>query len=111
MKTLTRLIPLFFLALTCFACTHLSPKGSWVLTDSQPPLLICDEIIRRLILHYPPAKTTITLLKSGNKPFDQLIEKQARQAGYTISQAQNAKTLSKSPMSLTYYPKTRHRIL
>lgn len=97
MKTLTRLIPLFFLALTCFSCTQLSPKGSWVLTDSQPPLLICDEIIRRLILQYPPAKTTITLLKSGNKPFDQLIEKQARQAGYTISQAQ-----SKNAVKITY---------
>jgi len=89
MKTLTRLILLFLMALNCFSCTHLSPKGSWVLSDSEPPLLLCDVIISRLILQYPPAKTTITLLKSGNKTFDQLIEKQARRAGYTISQAQS----------------------
>ena len=94
MKTLTRLILLFFLALTCFSCTHLSPKESWVLTDSKPPLLVCDEIISRLILQYPPAKTTITLLKSGNKTFDELIEKQARRAGYTISQTPNAVKIS-----------------
>ena len=94
MKTFTRLILLFFLALICFSCTHLSPKESWVLTDSPPPLLICDEIISRLILQYPPAKTTITLLKSGNKTFDELIEKQARRAGYTISQAQSAVKIS-----------------
>jgi hypothetical protein len=94
MKTLTRLLLLFFLALTCFSCTHLSPKESWVLTESKPPLLICDEIISRLILQYPPAKTTITLLKSGNKTFDELIEKQARRAGYTISQAQNVVKIS-----------------
>ncbi|NDY73129.1 conjugal transfer protein TrbH [Desulfobacter hydrogenophilus] len=90
MKPLTRLTLLFFLALTCFSCTHLSSKGSWVSIDSEPPLLICDEIISRLILQYPPAKTTITLLKSGNKTFDELIEKQARRAGYTISQTQSA---------------------
>ncbi|WP_020586447.1 conjugal transfer protein TrbH [Desulfobacter curvatus] len=94
MKTLTRLLLLFFLALTCFSCTHLSPKESWVLTESKPPLLICDEIISRLILQYPPAKTTITLLKSGNKNFDELIEKQARRAGYTISQTRNAVKIS-----------------
>ena len=89
MKKLTRLILLLFMALTCFSCSHLSPKGSWVLSDSEPPLQLCDVIISRLILQYPPAKTTITLLKSGNKTFDQLIEKQARRAGYTISQAQS----------------------
>jgi hypothetical protein len=94
MKPLTRLLLLFFLALTCFSCTHLSPKGSWVLTESKPPLLICDEIISRLILQYPPAKTTITLLKSGNRTFDELIEKQARRAGYTISQTQSAVKIS-----------------
>jgi len=94
MKPLTRLILLFFLALTCFSCTHISPKSSWVLTGSKPPLLICDEIISRLILQYPPAKTTITLLKSGNKTFDELIEKQARRAGYTISQTQSAVKIS-----------------
>ena len=94
MKALTRLLLLFFLALTCFSCTHLSPKESWVLTDSKPPLLICDEIINRLIQQYPPAKTTITLLKSGNKTFDELIEKQARRAGYTISQTQSAVKIS-----------------
>jgi len=94
MKTLTRLILLFFMALTCFSCTHISPKSSLVLTDSPPPLLICDEIISRLILQYPPAKTTITLLKSGNKTFDELIEKQARRAGYTISQTQSAVKIS-----------------
>jgi hypothetical protein len=65
-----------------------------VLTESKPPLLICDEIISRLIQQYPPAKTTITLLKSGNKTFDELIEKQARRAGYTISQAPNAIKIS-----------------
>nr|WP_319492488.1 conjugal transfer protein TrbH [uncultured Desulfobacter sp.] len=94
MKTLTRLLLLFFLALTCFSCTHLSPKESWVLTDSKPPLLICDEIISRLIQQYPPAKTTITLLKRGNKTFDELIEKQARRAGYTISQTQSTVKIS-----------------
>nr|WP_321397529.1 conjugal transfer protein TrbH [uncultured Desulfobacter sp.] len=94
MKTLTRLLLLFFLALTCFSCTHLSPKSSWVLTDTPPPLLICDEIISRLIQQYPPAKTTITLLKSGNKTFDELIEKQARRAGYTISQTQSTVKIS-----------------
>jgi len=94
MKPLTRQLILFFLALTCFSCTHLSPKESWVLTDSKPPLLICDEIISRLIQQYPPAKTTITLLKSGNKTFDELIEKQARRAGYTISQTQSAVKIS-----------------
>nr|WP_319394252.1 conjugal transfer protein TrbH [uncultured Desulfobacter sp.] len=94
MKTLTRPILLFFLALICFSCTHLSPKSSWVLTDSKPPLLLCDEIIARLLLQYPPAKTTITLLKSGNKTFDELIEKQARRAGYTISQTRNAVKIS-----------------
>jgi hypothetical protein len=96
MKTLTRLILLFFLALSCFSCTHISPKSSWVLTESKPPLLICDEIISRLILQYPPAKTTITLLKSGNRTFDELIEKQARRAGYTISplQSENAVKIS-----------------
>ena len=89
MKKSTRLILLFFMALTCFSCTHISPKGSWVLIDSEPPLQLCDAIISRLILQYPPAKTTITLLKSDNKTFDQLIEKQARRAGYTINQAQS----------------------
>jgi len=94
MKTLTRLVLLFFLALTLFSCTHFSKRDSWVLTGSEPPLLLCDEIISRLVLQYPPAKTTITLLKSGNTTFDQLIEKQARRAGYTISQAQNAVKVS-----------------
>ena len=94
MKKLTRLILLFFMALNFFSCTHLSPKGSWILTDSEPPLQLCDVIISRLILQYPPAKTTITLLKSGNKTFDQLIEKQARRAGYIISQAQSAVKIS-----------------
>ena len=89
MKTLTRVILLFFMVLNCFSCTHIAPKGSWVSSDSEPPLQLCDVIISRLILQYPPAKTTITLLKSGNKTFDQLIEKQARRAGYTISQAQS----------------------
>ena len=89
MKKLTRMILLFFMALNCFSCSHLSPKGSWVLSDSEPPLQLCDVIISRLISQYPPAKTTITLLKSGNKTFDQLIEKKARRAGYTISQAQS----------------------
>jgi len=89
MKKLTRLIFLFFMALNFFSCTHLSPKGSWVLIDSEPPLQLCDVIISRLILQYPPAKTTITLLKSYNKSFDELVEKQARRAGYTISQAQS----------------------
>jgi len=89
MKKLTRLIFLFFMALNFFSCTHLSPKGSWVLIDSEPPLQLCDVIISRLILQYPPAKTTITLLKSDNKNFDELVEKQARRAGYTISQAQS----------------------
>jgi hypothetical protein len=67
-----------------------------VLTESKPPLLICDEIISRLILQYPPAKNTITLLKSGNRTFDELIEKQARRAGYTISplQSENAVKIS-----------------
>jgi len=90
MKKLTRRMLLFFMALNFFSCTHLSPKGSWVLNDSEPPLLLCDAIIDRLVLQYPPAKTTIKLLKSGNKTFDELIEKQARRAGYTISQDENA---------------------
>lgn len=94
MKKLTRLILLFFMALNCFSCTHMSPKGSWVLIGSEPPLLLCDVIISRLILQYPPARITITLLKSGNKTFDQLIEKQARRAGYSISQAQSAVKIS-----------------
>ena len=94
MKKLIRLILLFFMALNCFSCAHLSPKGSWVLIDSEPPLLLCDVIISRLILQYPPAKTTITLLKSGNKTFDQLIEKQARRAGYIISPSQSAVKIS-----------------
>jgi len=88
MKKLTRLMLLFFMVLSFFSCTHLSPKGSWVLIDSEPPLQLYDVIISRLILQYPPAKTTITLLKSSNKTFDELIEKQARRAGYTISQTQ-----------------------
>lgn len=94
MKTLTRLLILFFMALGLFSCTHLSPKGSWVLTGSEPPLQLCDVIISRLILQYPPAKSTITLLKSGNTTFDQSIEKQARRAGYTISQTQSAVKIS-----------------
>lgn len=94
MKKLTRLILLFFMAVNCFSCTQLSPKGSWVLTGSEPPFQLCDVIVSRLILQYPPAKTTITLLKSGNKTFDQLIEKQARRAGYVISQAQSAVRIS-----------------
>jgi hypothetical protein len=94
MKKLTRLILLFFMALNCFSCTHFSHKGSWVLADSEPPLQLCDEIISRLTLQYPPAKTTITLLKSGNKTFDELIEKQARRTGYTISQSESAVKIS-----------------
>ncbi|MGD9826550.1 conjugal transfer protein TrbH [Desulfobacter sp.] len=94
MKTLARLILLFFMALSLFSCTRLSPKGSWVLTGSEPPLQLCDVIISRLVQQYPPAKTTVTLLKSGNTTFDQLIEKQARRAGYTISQAQGAVKIS-----------------
>lgn len=94
MKKLTRLTILFFMALNFFSCTHLSPKGSWILIDSEPPLQLCDVIISHLILQYPPAKTTITLLKSNNKTFDQLIEKQARRAGYTISQAESAVKIS-----------------
>ena len=97
MKKLTRIILLFFMALNCFSCTHIAPKGSWVSSDSEPPLQLCDVIISRLILQYPPAKTTITLLKSGNKTFDQLIEKQARRAGYTISQPQ-----SESAVKISY---------
>jgi hypothetical protein len=57
-------------------------------------LQLCDEIISRLTLQYPPAKTTITLLKSGNKTFDELIEKQARRTGYTISQSESAVKIS-----------------
>jgi len=94
MKKLTRLIFLFFMALNFFSCTHLSPKGSWVLNDSEPPLLLCDAIINRLVLQYPPAKTAIKLLKSGNKTFDELIEKQARRVGYTISQNESAIKIS-----------------
>jgi len=94
MKKLTRLILLFFMALNCFSCTHLSPKESWVLTGSEPPLQLCDVIISRLILQYSPAKTTITLLKSGNTTFDKLIEKQARRVGYTISPSQSAVRIS-----------------
>jgi hypothetical protein len=93
MKTLARLVLIFFMALNCFSCTHLTP-GSWVLTGSEPPLQLCDVIISRLVLQYPPAKTTITLLKSGNTTFDQVIETQARQAGYTISPAQSAVKIS-----------------
>lgn len=94
MKKLTRLILLFFMAFHLFSCTRLSPKGSWVLTGSESPLQLCDEIISRLTLQYPPAKTTIRLLKSGNTTFDQLIEKQARRAGYTINQTQTAVRIS-----------------
>lgn len=94
MKKRTRLILLFFMALNFFSCAHFSPKGSWVLNNSEPPLQLCDVIISHLILQYPPAKTTITLLRSGNKTFDELIEKQARRAGYIISQSENAVKIS-----------------
>jgi len=97
MKKFTRLILLFFMAVSFFSCTHISPKKSWVLIDYEPPLMLCDVIISRLVLQYPPAKTTITLLKSGNETFDELIEKQARRAGYTIGQAQ-----SESAVKISY---------
>lgn len=93
MQQLTRLILFFFMALNCFACSHVHNK-SWVSSDSAPPLLLSDAIINRLVEQYPPAKTTITLIKSSNKAFDAQLEKQARQAGYAVSQEDKAVRVS-----------------